>query len=69
MSAERSWAYKKLTILPEPLSQYFAPKVVRSVWETARKLGINEFVSKPHPHKTNDGHVRLNKIAKTPPPT
>ena len=30
---------------------------------------VNEFVAKPHPHKTNDGHVRLNEIAKTPPPT
>jgi hypothetical protein len=57
---------KRLTIPMEPLSQKWAPKVVRSVWETARELGIKEFVSKPHPTEINDDHVPLNEIAKIP---
>lgn len=57
---------KNLKIPIEPLSQKFAPKVTRSVWATARTLGIKEFVEKPHPHDINDDHVPLNEIAKIP---
>lgn len=57
---------KKLTIPIEPLSQKFAPKVTASLWQTARQLGIKEFLSKPHPHEINDDHVPLNEIAKIP---
>lgn len=57
---------KKLTVSPEPLSQKFAPKVVSSLWETARSLGIKEFVSKPYQTEINDDHVPLNEIAKIP---
>lgn len=57
---------KKLTIPIEPLSQKFAPKVTASIWQTARQLGVKEFLSKPHPHEINDDHVPLNEIAKIP---
>jgi len=55
---------KNLSIPMEPLSQKHAPKVVSSVWETARTLGIKEFASKSHPTEINDDHVPLNEIAK-----
>lgn len=57
---------KKLTIPIEPLSQKFAPKVTASIWQTARALGVKEFLSKSHPHEINDDHVPLNEIAKIP---
>ena len=34
--------------------------------QTARQLGVKEFLSKPHPHEINDDHVPLNEIAKIP---
>ncbi len=57
---------KNLKIPIEPNSRKFAPNVVRSVWNTARTLGIKEFVSKQHLHEINDDHVPLNEIAKIP---
>ncbi len=57
---------KNLKIPIEPNSRKFAPNVVRSVWDTARTLGIKEFVSKSHLHEINDDHVPLNEIAKIP---
>jgi hypothetical protein len=57
---------KQLTIAPEPLSQKFAPQVQRGIWETARELGIKEFVSQPYSTDINDDHVPLNEIAKIP---
>ena len=57
---------KKLTIPIEPFSQKFAPKVTASIWQTARKLGVKEFLTKPYPDGINDYHVPLNEIAKIP---
>ena len=57
---------KKLTIPIEPFSQKFAPKVTASIWQTARKLGVKEFLTKPYPDGINDDHVPLNEIAKIP---
>ena len=57
---------KKLAIQPEPNSLKFAPKVTRSLFETARSIGVKEFLSKPLAHEINDDHVPLNEIAKIP---
>ncbi len=57
---------KNLNIRPEPLSQKFAPKISASLFETARSLGIKEFLAQPHPFDINDDHVPLNEIAKIP---
>lgn len=57
---------KKLGILQEPLSLKFAPTVTRSLFDTARELGIKEFIAKPMDREVNDDHVPLNQIAKIP---
>lgn len=57
---------KRLNIRPELLSLKFAPKVSNSLFETARQLGIKEFLSKPYSTEINDDHVPLNEIAKIP---
>ena len=57
---------KNLNIRPELLSQQLAPKVSSSLFETAQKLKIKEFLSKPYPTEINDDHVPLNEIAKIP---
>lgn len=57
---------KKLTIRQEPLSLKHAPVVTRSLFQTARELGIKEFIAQPMEHDVNDDHVPLNEIAKIP---
>ena len=57
---------KNLTIRQEPLSLKFAPALTRSIWKTARTLGIKEFVATPYASEINDDHVPLNEIAKIP---
>ena len=57
---------KTLTIRQEPNSVKHAPGVVRSVFETARSLGIKEFIARPMDREINDDHIPLNEIAKIP---
>ena len=57
---------KKLTIRREPNSLKYAPKVNRSVFETARRLGIKEFVPLPMKQEINDDHISLNEVARIP---
>ena len=56
---------KSLTIYQEQNSLRFAPQLTRSIWETARTLGVKEFVAKPK-FEINDDHIALNEIAKIP---
>lgn len=41
----------------------FAPRLTRSIWGVADKLGIKEFVPQER-HKINDDHLPLNSIAR-----
>jgi glutaminyl-peptide cyclotransferase len=56
---------KNLTIYQECNSLKFAPAITRSIWETARTLGVKEFIAQPK-HKLDDDHIPLNEIAKIP---
>ncbi len=56
---------KNLTIYQERHSLKFAPAITRSIWETARTLGVKEFIAKPK-HEVNDDHIPLNEIARIP---
>lgn len=39
--------------------------LVRSIWETARQVGVHEFIPRPK-HTVRDDHVPLNQIARIP---
>ena len=39
--------------------------LVHSIWTTARKLGVREFIFRPE-HEIRDDHLPLNNIAKIP---
>lgn len=56
---------KKLQIHPERGSLRYAPSVTKSVFATAKRLGIREFSDRPK-HEVNDDHIPLNTIAKIP---
>ncbi len=56
---------KKLQIHPERASLKYAPSVTKSVFATAKRLGIKEFSDRPK-HDVNDDHIPLNTIAKLP---
>lgn len=56
---------KSLTIYQEQNSLRLAPLLTRSIWETARTIGVKEFVAKPK-FEINDDHIALNEIAKIP---
>ncbi|SFI19386.1 M28 family peptidase [Planctomicrobium piriforme] len=43
----------------------YAPEVTRSIWETAQRLGIKEFVAR-RKHEVLDDHLALNTIAGIP---
>ncbi len=57
---------KKLTIRRESNSLKYAPKVNRSLFDTAKRLGITEFVPLPMKQEINDDHISLNVIARIP---
>jgi hypothetical protein len=50
----------------EPNSVRFAPQVVREIWDTARRLGVHEFVPQTMNPGVNDDHIPLNEIAGIP---
>lgn len=56
---------KKLQIHPERASLKYAPSVTKSVFATAKRLGVKEFSDRPK-HDVNDDHIPLNTIAKLP---
>ena len=56
---------KDLQIYYERNSLFFAPELTRSIWKTARKLGVKEFVAREG-HDVRDDHLSLNEIAGIP---
>jgi hypothetical protein len=56
---------KKLQLYQEINSLNYAPEVTQSVWKTAKKLGVKEFVARPK-HDVRDDHLALNEIAGIP---
>lgn len=58
-------ADKRLELFIEKGSLRMAPKVTRSLWATAKRLGVKEFIDKPK-HEVNDDHLALNQIAGVP---
>ena len=58
-------ADRHLTLYQEKNSMRFAPELTRSVWATARKLRVREFVASVR-HEVNDDHIPLNTLAKIP---
>jgi Zn-dependent M28 family amino/carboxypeptidase len=53
---------KKLQLYQEINSLHYAPEITQSVWKTAKRLGIREFVARPK-HDVRDDHLALNEIA------
>lgn len=56
---------KKLQIFYEKHSMQYAPILTRGIWNTAKKLGVREFIPRQR-HKVRDDHLPLNQIAKIP---
>jgi Zn-dependent M28 family amino/carboxypeptidase len=56
---------KDLQIYQEANSVRLAPEVTRSVWDAARRAGVNEFIASTK-HEVNDDHLPLNEIAGIP---
>jgi glutaminyl-peptide cyclotransferase len=56
---------KKLQLYQEINSLNYAAEVTQSVWKTARRLGVKEFVARPK-HDVRDDHLALNEIAGIP---
>lgn len=56
---------KKLELYYERNSLDLAPKVTKSLWATAKRLGVKEFVDKVK-HEVSDDHIALNQIAGVP---
>lgn len=58
-------AGKKLQIYQERASLKYAAAVTKSVFDTAKRLGVKEFIDRPK-HEVNDDHIPLNTIARIP---
>jgi Zn-dependent M28 family amino/carboxypeptidase len=56
---------KKLQLYQEINSLNYAADVTQSIWKTAKKLGVKEFVARPK-HDVRDDHLALNEIAGIP---
>lgn len=56
---------RNLAIYQEKNSVKYAPKLVNSVWETAQRLEVKEFIPKVR-HEVQDDHLPLNDVAKIP---
>ncbi|MFN0056138.1 MAG: M28 family peptidase [Planctomycetales bacterium] len=56
---------KQLQLYQEINSLKYAQQLTHSIWKTAKRLGIKEFVAK-RKHEVRDDHLPLNKIAKIP---
>jgi Peptidase family M28 len=58
-------AGRRLQLFVEKNSLLLAPKLTRSIWGTARKLGVREFIPRER-HEVQDDHIPLNLIALIP---
>jgi hypothetical protein len=58
-------ADRNLEIYMERNSLKYAPKLTRSIWETAKRMNVAEFKQKAR-HEIQDDHLPLNDIAKIP---
>lgn len=56
---------KDLQLYYERNSLLYAPELTRSIWKTARKLGVDEFIARAK-HDVRDDHLALNEIAHIP---
>lgn len=56
---------KNLQLFQEVNSLKYAPQLTASVWQTAKRLGVKEFVAK-RKHEIRDDHLALNQIARIP---
>ena len=56
---------RRLNIRMEKNSLKHAPVLTRSIWQTARKLNVREFIPKTK-YEINDDHIPLNEIASIP---
>ncbi|HUG89282.1 MAG TPA: M28 family peptidase [Planctomycetaceae bacterium] len=56
---------RSLNIYKELNSLKYAPDLVDSVWATARRLGVREFIDRRR-HEVQDDHLPLNQIARIP---
>ena len=50
----------------ERFSNYFAPKIVKKVWDTAEKIGYGAYFPKTEGTYITDDHYYINKIANIP---
>ncbi len=58
-------ADRNLNIYMEKNSLRSARPLVRDIWDTARQLGVQEFIPRAR-HEVRDDHLALNNIAKIP---
>lgn len=56
---------KRLKLYVERNSLKMAPDVTRSIWTTAKRLGVKEFDARPN-YEVRDDHIPLNEIAGIP---
>lgn len=56
---------KNLNIFQEENSLNFAPELTASLWQTARRLQVKEFIPRKK-HAVRDDHLALNEIARIP---
>ena len=56
---------RNLNIFYEKNSMQYAPVLTRGIWNTAKKLGVREFIPRQR-HRVRDDHLPLNRIAKIP---
>ncbi|MBU1717545.1 MAG: M28 family peptidase, partial [Bacteroidetes bacterium] len=50
----------------EGFSKYYAPDIVRKVWETARSAGFSDYFVMTEGNPITDDHYYINKIANIP---
>ena len=56
---------KRLTVYQEKNSLIYAPALTRSIWRSAQRADVREFIAKAK-HEVQDDHVPLNTIAHIP---
>lgn len=57
---------KELQLLYERNSLRYARTLTKSIWSTAKRLGVNAFVEKTRLNEIRDDHLPLNEIARIP---
>ncbi|MEX0718763.1 MAG: M28 family peptidase [Planctomycetaceae bacterium] len=58
-------ADKRLELYMEKYSLKYAPEVTRSLWKTAERMSVEEFIPREK-HEVRDDHIPLNEIADIP---